>query len=130
MDFSRKLDALQQHATDARSAAQSAVAESHDQLQQRIDQAQVDLNLAVKDAQQRASDATTDARSRWAMLQADVIAQTEDVQSRLNKRGARRCRRPPFPPPAVGRSMPESPPPTRTGQKPTPPTPSTMPRRL
>jgi hypothetical protein len=39
MDFSRKLDALQQHATDAKSAAQSAVAESHDQLQQRIDQA-------------------------------------------------------------------------------------------
>jgi hypothetical protein len=53
MDFSAKLDDLQQRAAHAKAAAQAAVSESREQLRQRIDQAKVDLDLAAKDARQR-----------------------------------------------------------------------------
>ena len=52
MDFSKSIDTLQ-HVADANSAVQSAVTESHDKLQQRIDQARVDTHLAVMDAKER-----------------------------------------------------------------------------
>ena len=74
MDFSAQLDALQQHVAEAKSAAQAAASESRDQLRQRIDQAQVDINLAVKDAQQQAGEAAASARSRWAQMKADAAA--------------------------------------------------------
>jgi hypothetical protein len=54
MDFSAKLDDLQQRAADAKAAAQAAVSESREQLRQRIDQARVDVDLAAKDARQDA----------------------------------------------------------------------------
>jgi len=53
MDFSRKLDDLQQRAADANAAAQAAVSESREQLRQRIDQAKVDMDLAAMDASSR-----------------------------------------------------------------------------
>jgi hypothetical protein len=43
MDFSAKLDDLQQRAAHAKAAAQAAVSESREQLRQRIDQAKVDV---------------------------------------------------------------------------------------
>src|SRR6266542_3178782 len=57
MDFSARLDELQQHAANAKAAAEGAARESREQLRQRIDQAQVDQNLAAKDAQQKAGEA-------------------------------------------------------------------------
>src|SRR6266568_316536 len=72
MDFSTQLDALQQHVADTKSAAQAAASESRDQLRQRIDQAQVDMNLAVKDAKQQAGEAAASARSKWAQMKADA----------------------------------------------------------
>ena len=57
MDFSAKLGDLQQRAAQAKAAAQAAVSESHEQLRQRIDQAQVDVDLAAKDARQQVGEA-------------------------------------------------------------------------
>ena len=53
MDFSAKLDDLQQRAAHAQAAAQAAVSESREQLRQRIDQAKVDVDLAAMDARRR-----------------------------------------------------------------------------
>jgi hypothetical protein len=59
MDFSAKLDDLQQRAAHTKAAAQAAVSESREQLRQRIDQAKLDVTwppwtpaarLAVLDA--------------------------------------------------------------------------------
>src|SRR6266545_4555545 len=61
MDFSARLDELQQHAANAKAAAEGAARESREQLRQRIDQAQVDLNLAAKDAASDADWAENDA---------------------------------------------------------------------
>ena len=46
-DFSTRLDDLQQRVTTARSAVQSAAAESEAQLKQRIDRAEADLDQSV-----------------------------------------------------------------------------------
>jgi hypothetical protein len=61
MDFSAQLDALQQRAADTKVAAQAAATESREQLHQRIDQAQVDMDQSGKDAQQHAGQAAESA---------------------------------------------------------------------
>src|SRR6266498_1996160 len=86
MDFSTQLDALQQHVADTKSAAQAAASESRDQLRQRIDQAQVDMNLAVKDAKQQAGEAAASARSKWAQMKTDAAARMDDLQAKIDKR--------------------------------------------
>ena len=86
MDFSAQLDELQQRAAAAKAAAQAAATESREQLRQRIDQAQVDVNLAVKDAKQQAGEAAASARSRWAQMKADAAAKMDDVKAKIDKR--------------------------------------------
>lgn len=88
MDFSTKIDSLQQHVTDAKSAADSAMTESRDKLQQRIEQAQVDTHLAVMDAKQRSDEAATSTRNKWAQMKADAATHMAETRARLNKRGA------------------------------------------
>jgi hypothetical protein len=86
MDFSTKLDDLQQHAADAKAAAQAAVSESREQLRQRIDQARVDVDLAAKDARQQVGEAAASARSTWAQMKADAAAKLEDFEAKMDRR--------------------------------------------
>ena len=72
MDFSTKLDDLQQRAADAKATAQAAVSESREQLRQRIDQARVDVDLAAKDTRQQVGEVAASARGTWAQMKADV----------------------------------------------------------
>jgi hypothetical protein len=64
VDFSAKLDDLQQPAAQARAAAQAAVSESREQLRQRIDQAKGDMDLAATDARQQVGEAAASAAAR------------------------------------------------------------------
>src|SRR4030095_5042734 len=86
MDFSARLDELQQHAAQAKQAAQAAVTESREQLRQRIDQAKVDVDLAAEDARQEVRAATASARGKWAQMKADAAARVDDVQDTENRR--------------------------------------------
>src|SRR6266545_1750680 len=86
MDFSTQLDELQQRAADTKAAAQAAVTESREQLRQRIDQAQVDLDLAAKDAQQQVGEAAASARSKWAQMRADAAVRMDDFQAKMDRR--------------------------------------------
>ena len=86
MDFSAKLDDLQQRAAQAKAAAQAAVSESHKQLRQRIDQAKVDVDLAAKDARQQVGEAAASARSKWAQMKADAAAKLDDFEARMDRR--------------------------------------------
>src|SRR5689334_12316859 len=81
------MDSLQQHVSNAKSAADSAMAESREKVQQRIEQAQVDTHLAVMDAKQRTQDAATASRNKWAEMKADVAAHMDETSARINKRG-------------------------------------------
>src|SRR6266487_4445553 len=57
-----------------------------DVLRQRIGQAQVDMNLAVKDAKQQAGEAAASARSTWAQMKTDAAARMDDLQAKIDKR--------------------------------------------
>src|SRR5690242_12345917 len=74
MDFSERLDALQQRVAATKSAVQAAAAESREQIGERIDQAQADVDRTMKEAQQRAERATDTARSKWAQMKSDAAA--------------------------------------------------------
>ena len=86
MDFSAQLDDLQKRAAEAKASVQAAATESRDKLRQRIDQAQVDANLAMKDAQQKAGEAASGARSKWAEMKADASAKMGDVKAKIDGR--------------------------------------------
>jgi hypothetical protein len=86
MDFSTKLDDLQQRAADAKATAQAAVSESREQLRQRIDQARVDVDLAAKDTRQQVDEVAASARSTWAQLKADAAAKLDDFEAKMDRR--------------------------------------------
>ena len=65
MDFSAQLEKLQQRVNEMVASVRAASAETHDQLKQRIDQAQVDANLGLMDVKQQAEQASDQAQSKW-----------------------------------------------------------------
>ena len=90
MDFSAKLDDLQQRAAHAQAAAQAAVSESREQLRQRIDQARVDMDLAGMDARQLVGEAAASAHSKWAQMKADADARLDDFEAKMDRRADQR----------------------------------------
>jgi DNA repair exonuclease SbcCD ATPase subunit len=90
VDFSAKLDELQQRAAEAKAAAQAAASESREQLRQRIDQARVDVDLAAMDARQQVGEAAAGARSKWAQMKADAAAKLDDFEARMDRRADQR----------------------------------------
>ena len=88
MDYSTQLDGLQKRVAETKSAVQAAATESREQLRQRIDQAQLDIHVAVEDAQQRAGEAADSARSKWAQMKADAAAKMDDLKAKIDRRNA------------------------------------------
>ena len=86
MEFSERLDALQQRVTAAKTAVQGAATESREQIGKRIDQAQADLDRAVQGAQEQAERDADSARTRWAQMRADAAAKMADVKAGIEKR--------------------------------------------
>src|SRR5215211_3412431 len=86
MDFSARVDELQQRVAATKSAVQAAATESREQLRQRIDQAQQDAKDAQQRAQQRADQTAGRARGKWAQMRADAAAKMDDVQAKIDKR--------------------------------------------
>ncbi len=85
MDFSRRLDELQQRVAATKATVQAAATESREQLRQRIDQAQQDAKDAQQRAEQRADQTTDRARGKWAQMKADAAAKMDDVQAKIGK---------------------------------------------
>ena len=85
MDLAAQLDELQQHITEARSAAEAATSEPPDQRRQRIDQAQADTDRTAK---QQAPEAAAGEQepSKWAQLKADAAAKRDDVKAKVDQR--------------------------------------------
>ena len=87
MDLSAKFEDLQTKAADANAAVKSAVSESRDQLRRRIEQAQVDLDLADKDAKQKAEEVTDRAQSKWAQMRIEASSRMDNFKAKVAKRG-------------------------------------------
>jgi hypothetical protein len=88
MDFSSRFEGLEKRTAAALAAVKSAASESRDQLRERIDQAQVDLDLAGKNAKQKAGETAERAQSKWAQMKADATAKRDDVKAKIDKRNA------------------------------------------
>ena len=86
MDFSRRVDELQQRVAATKATVQAAATESREQLRQRIDQAQQDAKDAQQRAQQRADQTADRARGKWAQMKADAAARRDDVKAKIDHR--------------------------------------------
>jgi hypothetical protein len=81
MDFSAKLDTLQQHLTKTKSDAEAAATETRDKVNDRIDQAQADVEKEAKEAQ-------ASAQSKWAQMKADHHARMQDLRTKIDQPNA------------------------------------------
>jgi hypothetical protein len=92
MNYSTQLDALQRSVAEAKAAVETAGTEPRDQLRQRIDQAQAQVDLGAQDAEQHteqhAGPADVGARSKWAQMKADAAAKMDNVKATLDERDA------------------------------------------
>lgn len=86
MDYSEKLETLEQRIAAARIATQSAASESRDELKQRIDKAQDEADDAASTTEQKAHQATDGARGTWAQMKANVATKTGDAKAKLDER--------------------------------------------
>ena len=86
MDYSTRVDELQQRVVATKAAVQAAATESRDQLRQRIDQAQQDAKDTQQRAQQRADQTADGARGKWSQMKADATAKMDDIQAKIDKR--------------------------------------------
>ena len=86
MDFTAQLDTLKKRVDDTISATRSAAAEDRTKLEQRIQKAEVDANLALKDTEQKAGAAKDRAASKWAQAKVDAAAKMDDVKAKIAKR--------------------------------------------
>jgi hypothetical protein len=84
MDFSAKLDGLQQQIAQTTSTVRAATTESREQLRKRIDQAQAETDRPARQAQQ--SPQGRDAQNKWAKMRADASDKMGDVKARIDKR--------------------------------------------
>src|SRR5215470_10849686 len=81
MDFSAKLDSLQQHLTKTKSDAEAAAKETRDKVKDRVDQAQADVEKEAKAAQ-------ANAQGKWAQMKADHHARMQDLRAKIDQRNA------------------------------------------
>jgi len=86
MDFTTQLDTLKKRVDDTVAAAKAAAQEDRAKLEQRIQKAEVDANLALKDTEQKAGAAAGRAQSKWVQAKADAAAKREDIKAKIAKR--------------------------------------------
>jgi len=86
MDYFEQLDALQQRVVATRTAVQAATAESREQLGQRIDQAQAELDRSVKDTPQSTEQPAGGPRAKWTQMKADAAAKMDNAKAKFDKR--------------------------------------------
>jgi hypothetical protein len=86
MDFTTKLEHLQKRTTEMVSTAKAAAAEDRQKLQQRIDQAQLDIDMGLKNTAQRADEAADRAENSWARMKADANRKMDDIKAKIDKR--------------------------------------------
>ena len=86
MDLAAQFEALQNRTAEASSAVRAAATEPRERVWQRIDQAQVDVNAALKDTTQQAGQGANRAPSKWAQMKADAAARAEDVKAKIDRR--------------------------------------------
>ena len=87
MDMSHYFENLGKKLDASMAAVRAAAKEDRQQLRQRIDKAELDANLALKDTEQNASQAASAARNKWAQMKADASTKMAEAKAKLDQRG-------------------------------------------
>ena len=87
MDMSHHFENLGKNVDTSIAAIRAAGEEDQQALRQRIDKAQVDASLALKDTEQKAGKAAQDASNKWAQMQADASSKMAEVKAKIDQRG-------------------------------------------
>jgi hypothetical protein len=87
MDFATQLENLRKRVDDTLTQVKKAASEDRTQLEARIDKAQLDADLAMKDSQ-KSFDANADmAQNKWAQVKADAAGKVADIKAKIDQRG-------------------------------------------
>ena len=86
MDFNKQVDDLQARVEQLRASVAAAAQENHEQLKQRIGQAQADTDRALAGAKQEASAAADKAQSSWEQTRSDAKAHLDEFKAKAQRR--------------------------------------------
>ena len=86
MDYQQQLDGLAQRAAGTLAAVRAASAEDRLAVGARIEQAQGDIDLALKGARLQLGEATDSTHGLWARLKADAGSKLDDLRSAVSQR--------------------------------------------
>ena len=87
MDLTHYFETLGKRLDASLAAVHAAAEEDQLQLRKRIDQAEADAKHSLKDTEQDAGKAATDARNKWAQMKADASAKMTETKSKIDQRG-------------------------------------------
>lgn len=87
MDFDKQLDELQVKVAEVQASVKAAATETHDQIQERIDHAKVDMDKDLKAARAQADQAGGPARTGWAQVKADAATKVAQAKHDIDRRG-------------------------------------------
>jgi chromosome segregation ATPase len=93
MNVNKQLDDLEHRVEQLKASVAAAAEETHEQLKQRIDQAQADteraLVVATAVANQQANAAATEAQSSWEQTRSDAKARLDEFKAKAQRRADR-----------------------------------------
>ncbi|MBF6297941.1 hypothetical protein IU459_10320 [Nocardia amamiensis] len=84
MDLVTQFESLEKRSSAGLTLVRAAATESREKLEQRIGQAQVDVERT--DAKQEVGEAARQRQGKWAQMRADASAKMEDIKAKIDKR--------------------------------------------
>jgi hypothetical protein len=86
MDFNKQLDDLEHRVEQLKASVAAAGEENHEQLKQRIDQAQADTDRALAEAKQETSAAADKARTSWEQTRSGAKVRLDEFKAKAQRR--------------------------------------------
>jgi exonuclease VII large subunit len=86
MNYTEKLEELEQRVDGAVKEVRQAATENHEQLEARIDKHQQNLESAVGKGQQRMDHAADQVDSKWTQVKTDASAKVADLKAKMEQR--------------------------------------------
>lgn len=86
MDYSEKIEALQDRVSATKMATQTAINESHEQLKLRAAQLEDSSAPAAETTETETETEETGSRSGWDQMKADVSEKRQHTKSKIDKR--------------------------------------------
>jgi hypothetical protein len=86
MDFDKQLDDLEARVKGLKTSVSAAANENHEQLKQRIDQAQAETERALSEANQDANAAAQQVQSQWEQARADARSRVAALKAKAKRR--------------------------------------------